>query len=109
MLASPLSSFKNMPIPIIPGLKEPKNLTGRVTVDKTKEIFFGNYSRVYQGRYRKELVSGSQLIRDLKSLLISRTKGSSEGNSGEGEGRIHEESTRSSINVRMLGILTWLQ
>jgi hypothetical protein len=45
-----------------PGLKEPENLTGQVRVDKDEERFRGNYSNVYLGRYRNELVSALAMV-----------------------------------------------
>jgi len=38
------------------GLKWPENLTGQVMIDKNEEEFFGNYSRVYLGKYKNKLV-----------------------------------------------------
>jgi hypothetical protein len=52
-----VSNTLNMSESHLTSLKEPENLTGEVIVDKDEEEFRGNYSNVYLGRYRNELVS----------------------------------------------------
>jgi len=79
---------------VIPGLKEPRDLTGQVFVEKTEEKFSGNYSRVYLAIYGDELVSRFKyLTSHACTSLGSHTEGRSEGNPEDREGRIREEST----------------
>ena len=47
---------------LLSSLKEPENLTGKVTIEKDEGEFWGIYSCVYLGRYENELVSTAVTI-----------------------------------------------
>jgi hypothetical protein len=85
----------------LPGLKEPENLTGQVIVDKDEEEFRGNYSTVYLGRYRNEIVSGLVMV---VQYCIKVTglyqKGGGKNHSEDWQSRIHETGEAVPNHVR---------